>query len=226
MIKTSDLIETLRARAVAVNRDWNPDNCERGSSGYIPAPTAGDPIDLASEAAVSAYTTADGAIMIGTNGGDDEAEEDTAYGVAELAALADLRDALNSDLFGAYYRTQDEKNDPSIKRLNDQIDYIDGLIDRHIIKAIADYEGLQIVWHTDLPNAELLADTPYIRSYADEGIRDKDGNIIVAVYPGNPNAGEYCTWGQTRELDDGTTALDCYEPDMNDIADFLAVALL
>lgn len=226
MINIDTLIDAIRDRASSTLRDWNPDNCERGSSGYIPAPTAGDPIDLASEAAVSAYTTADGAIMIGTNGGDYELDESTDYGVAELAALADLRDALNSDLFGAYYRTQDEKNDPAIKRINDQIDYIEGLIDRHIIKAIADYEGLEIVWHTDLPNAELLADTPYIRSYADEGIRDKDGNIIVAVYTENPNAGEYCTWGQTCELDDGTTALDCYEPDMNDIADFLAVALL
>ena len=226
MIKTSDLIETLRARAVAVNRDWNPGNCECGSSGYIPAPTAGDPIDLDSEAAVSAYTTAGGAIMIATNGGDDELNESTDYGIAELAALADLRDQLDSALFHAYYITKNEENDPAIKRLNDQIDYIDGLIDRHIIKAIADYEGLEIVWHTNLPTAELLADTPYIRSYADEGIRNKDGTIIVAVYPRNPNAGEYCTWGQTRELDDGTTALDCYEPDMTDIADLLAVALL
>lgn len=225
MIKTSEIIEAVNARVTATLRDWNPENCEHSSSGYIPA-REGDTIDLHSESSVSAYTMEDGSIMIGTNGGDSELDASATYGVAEIAALAELRKTLDSALFSAYYRTKDEKNDPEIKRLDRQIDEIDKAIENRAVEALADYEGLEIVPCEHMPNSELLDDDTTIRSYADFGIKTRNGAVIVAFYSTNPNAGEYCTWGETRELDDGTTALDGYEPRMSDIEDFLAVALL
>lgn len=225
MIKTSEIIEAVNARVTATLRDWNPENCEHSSSGYIPA-REGDTIDLHSESSVSAYTMEDGSIMIGTNGGDSELDASATYGVAEIAALAELRNTLDSALFSAYYHTKDEKNDPVIKRLDRQIDEIDNAIENRAIEALAAHEGLEIVSSSELPNAELLDSDPTVKTYADFGVKDQDGTVIVAFYSTNLNAGEYCTWGETRELDDGTTALDGYEPRMDEIEDFLAVALL
>ena len=213
--------ELVAQCATATLRDWNPDGCEYGSSGYIEA-DEGDTIDLHDEASVSAYTTADGAIMIATNGGDAEAEEYADYGVAELAALIDLRDKLDSAPFHAYYLTKDEKNDQEIKKLDAQIDYIDRIISRRGLDAVLEHFGLEVVCSSELPNAELLDTDPSIDRYADFGVKDKDGTVTVAYY--TRSGYTICTWGQTTTDDDGNTVLEGFAGE--DIEDLLATVLL
>lgn len=202
MINTDTLIDAIRDRATSTLRDWNPDGCEFASSGYVAA--TGDNIDLHDEGSVSAYVDPEtGATMIGTNGDNVELDESTDYGVAELAALADLRDQLPCGY---------------------QADYITEQIERCAVQTIAAHEGLEIVSSSMLPHADLLDADPTIKDYADEGILQDDGTVTVACV--TTDGYEFCTWGQTRELDDGTTALDGYAPVLDDVEDLLAVALL
>lgn len=181
-------------------RDWNPDECEHGSAGYVEA-DEGDTIDLNDEASVSAYTTADGAIMIGTNGGDTEATEDLRYGVAELAALIDLREQVDDE---------------------DQVDYIDNIIRRRGLDAVLEHFGLEIVSSSELPNAHLLDDDPTVKTYADYGVKDQSGTVTVAYESTSGNT--ICTWGQTTTDDDGNTILEGFAGE--DIEDLLAIQLL
>lgn len=213
--------ELVAECTTSVLRDWNPDECEHGSAGYIVA-EEGDTVDLHDECSVSAYTTKDGDIMIATNGGDHEATEDLRYGVAELAALADLRDQLYSALFSAYYRTKDEKNDPEIKKLNGQIDHIDAIIKDHGLEAVAAHFGLEIVSSSELPNAELLDSDPSVARYARYGVKDASGTVTVAYT--TPTYETICTWGDTTTDDDGNTVLDGFAGE--DIEDLLATVLL
>lgn len=182
-------------------RDWNPAACEYGSAGYIEA-DEGDAIDLHDEASVSAYIDDDtGAIMIGSNGEDAEAEESTRYGVAELAALIDLRDQIDDE---------------------DQIDYIDGIVRRRGLDAILEHFGLEIVSSSELPNAHLLDDDPTVKTYADYGVKDQTGTVTVAYTSTSGNT--ICTWGQTTTDDDGNTVLEGFAGE--DIEDLLAIQLL
>lgn len=181
-------------------RDWNPDGCKCGSAGYIEG-DEDDTIDLHDEASVSAYVADDGAIMIATNGGDTEATEDLRYGVAELAALIDLRDQLDDE---------------------DQIDYIDGIVRRCGLDAILEHFGLEIVSCSELPNAHLLDDDPTVKTYADYGVKDQTGTVTVAYTSTSGNT--ICTWGQTTTDDDGNAVLEGFAGE--DIEDLLAVTLL
>lgn len=182
-------------------RDWNPACCEYGSAGYIPA-REGDTIDLHDESSVSAYIDDDaGAIMIASNGEDAEAEESTHYGVAELAALIDLRDQLDDE---------------------DQIDYIDHIIRRRGLDAILEHFGLEIVSCSELPNAHLLDDDPTVKTYADYGVKDQSGTVTVAYESTSGNT--ICTWGQTTTDDDGNAVLEGFAGE--DIEDLLAIQLL
>lgn len=193
--------ELIAECATSTLLDWNPACCEYGSAGYIPA-REGDTIDLHDEASVSAYIDDDtGAIMIGTNGEDAEALEDAGYDVATLAALIDLRDQLDDE---------------------DKIDYINGIISRHGLDAVAEHFGLEIVSSSELPNAELLNDDPTVKTYADYGVKDQTGTVTVAYTSTSGNT--ICTWGQTTTDDDGNTVLEGFAGE--DIEDLLAVTLL
>ena len=200
-LRNGTTVEELIAWAVdSTLRDWNPESAQFASAGYIEA-SDDDEIDLHDEASVSAYVTADGAIMIATNGGDSEAEEDTTYGVAELAALIDLRDQLEDE---------------------DKIDYIDGIISRRGLDAVLEHFGLEVVCSSELPNAELLDSDPTVKAYADFGVKDQTGTVTVAYRSTDGNT--ICTWGQTTTDDDGNTVLDGFAGE--DIEDLLAVTLL
>lgn len=180
-------------------RDWNPAACEHGSAGYI---DHADLFDLHGEDSVSAYVDDDtGAIMIGSNGEDAEAEESTRYGVAELAALIDLRDQLEDE---------------------DKIDYINGIIRRRGLDAVAEYFDLEIVSSSELPNAELLDSDPTIRTYARFGIKDASGTVTVAYESTSGNT--ICTWGLITDDDDGNAVLEGFAGE--DIEDLLAIQLL
>lgn len=191
--------ELISECTYAVLRDWNPAG-KCGSVGYIEA-DEGDTIDLHDEGCVSAYVDDDGSITIATNGGETNADEVTAYGVAELAALIDLRDQLDDE---------------------DQIDYINNIVRSRGLDAVADHFGLEIVSSSELPNAELLDSDPTIRTYAADGVLDQDGRVTVAYT--SKEGYTACTTGDAIELDDGTPCLEGFAPE--DIEDLLAVVLL
>ena len=201
-LRNGATIEELIAECTTSTlRDWNPAACEYASAGYIPA-DEGDAIDLHDEASVSAYIDDDtGAIMIGTNGEDAEAAENLNYGVAELAALIDLRDQLEDE---------------------DKIDYINGIVRRRGLEAVADHFGLEIVSCSELPNAKLLDSDPSVARYARYGVKDASGTVTVAYT--TPTYETICTWGDTTTDDDGNTVLDGFAGE--DIEDLLAVTLL